>query len=69
MHRNSICPCGCGHPAAETLKPEAQGPVFVPAQTVCQARMRLLESQRGVAEERGIENAPARLWSIEMRKR
>jgi hypothetical protein len=31
--------------------------------------MRLLESQRGVAEERGIENAPARLWSIEMRKR
>jgi hypothetical protein len=69
MHRNSLCPCGCGHPAVETLKPEAEGPEFVAAQTVCQARMRLLESQRAAVEKRGTQNAPARLWAIEMRKR
>jgi hypothetical protein len=66
--RAQLCPCGCGLKAADTLQPEATGPVFVPEQTVCQARMRLLEAQRAVVQDRGSDNAPARLWAVKMRR-
>lgn len=66
-YRGSLCPCGCGRMARQTLIPEDQGPVWQVEQTTCTARLALLEAQRGAAEKRGAENAPARLWSIRPR--
>jgi hypothetical protein len=43
--------------------------VFVPVQSTCQARMAILEAQRAANEERGTDNAPARLWRADMRRR
>lgn len=68
-YRAGLCPCGCGHRLADTTAPEATGPTFVPVQVTCNARMALLEAQRGAEEARGTENAPARLWAAQMKKR
>lgn len=67
--RASLCPCGCGLPGEDTTAPEVTGPRWLIQQDTCQARIALLEAQRGATEDRGTANAPARLWSIEMRKR
>ena len=64
-YRASLCPCGCGFPAADTTAPEATGPVFVVGRSTCNARLALLEAQRGAdAGKPASPNAPARLWTI-----
>jgi hypothetical protein len=68
-YRAGLCACGCGLPSAETTAPEQDGPVYAITQATCTARLALLEAQRGAAEKRGNENAPARVWAISKQKR
>lgn len=70
VYRRGLCECGCGYPRADTTAPEGTAPGFVAYQyATCNARMALLEAQRAADEKRGHENAPARLWTIDRRKR
>lgn len=64
LFRDRLCPCGCGQPAGLTLVPEDEGPGWTVQQTTCTARLALLESQRAAVENRGTDNAPARLWAV-----
>jgi hypothetical protein len=65
-YRATLCSCGCGHSSLDAENPEAN---FVVEQTTCNARLTLLEAQRGANEKRGPENAPARLWRVSLQKR
>jgi hypothetical protein len=69
LYRDSFCPCGCGLKAEDTLAPEESGPGFVVNQITCQARIVILEEQRAAAEKRGTDNAAARLWSVDKKRR
>lgn len=59
---DSLCPCGCGQERIDVLNPKTK---FEVHQTTCNARLSLLEAERGAIEERGKENHPARLFSVE----
>lgn len=73
MHKGSLCPCGCGHPAKVALDPAARGSVDVDDETVCAYREALDEWSAGrkeptpgvlprlVLDERAYEIAKARL--------
>lgn len=64
VYEASRCPCGCGLDAIDAQNPSVE---FEISQSTCNARLALLEAQRGANEHRGSENAPARLWRIEKR--
>lgn len=64
-YRASLCPCGCGLPAEQTLAHEDDGRRFVvspPAR--CRARTALAQKQ---AEYQDSPQPEALLWSVERR--
>ena len=69
LYRSSLCPCGCGHPAADTRSPEQTGPRFVATRVVCRARLAQLETQRALDDGKPPAlTAAARIWTVDMLK-
>lgn len=66
-YRDGLCPCGCGHPAAETTSQEEGGPQFVADRVTCRARRALIEAQRAADENSPSPYAAARLWRVDKR--
>lgn len=56
LHKASLCPCGCGHPAESALDPLAAGSVEVDGTAVCAYRAALDEwrSNEGKDAEPGV---------------
>jgi len=69
-YRAGLCPCGCGHQAADTLSHEETGPQFKASHVACRARMELIDAQNAAASSK--QPSPylaARLWRTEMKPR
>jgi hypothetical protein len=64
FYRDSLCPCGCGHPARDTLAPESAGHTWhVPPPVRCMARDALAQAQAQFSNPR----PEAVLWRVEKR--
>lgn len=61
--RRALCPCGCGHPVADTTSHWKTGPTFDATKTECRARQAQLEAKRGLAEKDQHDDG-SWLWSI-----
>lgn len=64
-YRASLCPCGCGLPAEQTLAHEDDGHTFVvPPPTRCRARTAMSIAQE---QHKDTPQAEALLWRAERR--
>lgn len=61
-YRASLCPCGCGHPARETLAQEGTHRWHVPPPSRCGAR-----DAMALAQTTEYERPSALLWHAERR--
>jgi hypothetical protein len=68
LYRSWLCPCGCGNLAGDSLIPEAEGPEWQVTETVCTARLALLEKQNAVADTPRAKYLAASLWAVRPRK-
>lgn len=69
-YRASLCPGGCGYQLSDTTTHEDTGPSFDAKSTTCRACAARLEAGRAKADGRTSDpDAPARIWTIAMRKR
>lgn len=71
IHRAEMCPCGCGHKAADTTSHEETGPKFQASRVACRARMALIDARRAANSDPKNPSpyAEARLWRTEMTAR
>lgn len=65
LHRAGLCECGCGHLRDDVTSPEKAGGWRAEQYGTCNARMEVLAAQRSAADQRGTDNAPARLFSVQ----
>ena len=69
FYRHQLCPCGCGHKAADTMSPETTGPTFVASRQVCRARLALIDAQnKATNPDKPSPYIPARLWRVDMKR-
>ncbi len=70
VHREQLCPCGCGQAYADVTSPESDGPQFTASRVVCRARLALAEQQRAVAESTTADKTitAALVWSVHKSK-
>jgi hypothetical protein len=66
-YRASLCPCGCGHPLADTTANEETGPKFSVSYLACHARMELIDAQNAAAKG-DSPYGEARMWRTEMKR-